>query len=129
MNALRLSTATIALLLAGHAAALPITATTGSDFTIYYDSIGGEPPAVVNGLTGEVRFYDFSFAANGSNTDVTFGFDIFNSSQTPVATSRISTLGFNTTPNIVMNSASNDVAGIFDTIAFGGNVPNQGTVE
>lgn len=106
--------------------AVPITATSSSDFTIKYDGIGGNPVSVVNGLSAEVRFHNFSFSDDGSNTTVIFDFDIFNTSSNPVETSRVSTLGFDTTPDIESGSS---VSGVFDTVTYSGNVPNQGRLE
>ena len=128
-NPIRFGAAFVTALFAANVAALPITATSGSDFTIYFDSIGGEPLASIDGLSAKVRFYNFSFAANGSNTDAMFSFDIFNTSTSPVLTSRVSGLGFNTTPNVDANSTTDTISGIFDSITYGGNVPNQGQME
>lgn len=107
--------------------ALPITATSGSSFTVDYDGIGGSPVGSISGLTASIDYYNFLFTYDGSSqTTLTFDFNVRNTSSSPVSTSRVSTMGFNTTPDIL--SAS--VSGIFSNAdTSGGNVPNQGFVE
>ena len=122
----------IAALVSFNAYALPITATTGSDFTINYDSIGGDPATSVDGLSASVNFYDFTFTLDDTDlnnvfTTVGFSFDVTNTSTAPILTSRVSTLGFSTNPDVIVDDSS--VSGIFDTVSGPGNVPNQGTVE
>jgi hypothetical protein len=120
MKLVRLGAALVAALSAANAGALPITATAGSDFDIYYNYDGA-------GLAGEVRFYDFAFAAGATDTNVTFKFDIFNASLDPVVASRISGLGFDTTPTIDPTGSS--LTGVFNKISYSGNVPGAGTLE
>ena len=128
MRTIKLILTTIVTLTSLNAFAIPITATTGSDFTVDYDAIGGSPVVSIDGLSAQVRYYDFNFAydAIGDVTTVGFDFDVYNNSSLPILTSRISTIGFNTTPNVVLGSSS--VSGIFNTVNDG-NVPNQGVVE
>lgn len=107
----------------------PINATTGSDFTVDYNGFDTSAQTPIAGLTAQARFYNFGFAANGGNTLVTFSIDLTNNSSAPITGSRVSGMGFDTTPNIV-NSGLNSVSGVFDTVSIGGNVPNGvGTVE
>lgn len=110
-----------------NAYALPIAATNGSDFTITYDSIGGTPATDIDGLSASVRYYNFNFSFDGTNTEVMFYFDVSNTSTNPILTSRVSTLGFTTDPDIIYDDSS--VSGVYDNIVDGGNVPNQGAVE
>jgi len=117
------------LMFAGfNAYALPIIATSGSDFTVDYDAIGGDPVVSVDGLSASVRYYDFAFIyfMDTDYTGVSFNFDVTNNSTDPILTSRISTLGFNTTPDLAY--AGSHVDGIYAVIDDG-NVPNQGVVD
>ena len=109
-----------------NAYALPIIATSGSDFTVEYDAIGGDPVASVDGLSASVRYYDFTFIYDGTNfTTMSFNFDVTNDSADPILTSRVSTLGFSTTPDL---ASASSVSGIYSVIEEG-NVPNQGVVD
>lgn len=119
---------TVIALVSLNVSAMPITATTGSDFTVNYDAIGGDPVASVDGLSASVRFYDFAFAYDlgTGKTTLTFDFDVANTSSLPILTSRVTSLGFLTTPDVILGDSS--VSGIFDTVDSG-NVPNQGSVE
>lgn len=128
MKLLKSILTTAIALLSLNVSALPITATTGSDFTVDFDSIGGTPVAAVDGLSASARFYDFAFGYDQllNKTTLTFDFDLTNTSTLPILTSRVTTLGFLTTPNVILGDSS--VSGIFDTVDSG-NVPNQGVVE
>ena len=126
MKTLRAIMITFMALAGFNAYALPIIATSGSDFTVEYDAIGGDPVASVDGLSASVRYYDFAFAYEGPLTMMSFSFDVTNDSTDPILTSRISTLGFNTTPDLVY--AGSHVSGIYSVISDG-NVPNQGVVD
>jgi len=119
---------TVFAVLSFNAFAVPITATSGSDFTVDYDAIGGDPVTSVDGLTASVRYYDFNFLYDLSTntTSLSFDFDVSNTSSLPILTSRVTTLGFLTTPDVILGGSS--VSGIFDTVDSG-NVPNQGSVE
>ena len=112
----------------------PYTATSASDFTVDYNGFTGTPVAVVGGLTAQVRFYNFAFAngtgTHSGQTKVNFDLDVKNNSSSPVTASRISGLGFNTSPAIVSTN-DNKVSGAgFDSVTLAGNMPNGvGTVE
>ena len=128
MKTLRAIIITFMALAGFNAYALPIIATSGSDFTVEYDAIGGDPVASVDGLSASVRYYDFAFTYNDGTdfTTMSFNFDVTNDSADPVLTSRISTLGFSTTPDIYY--AGSYLSGLYSVID-GGNVPNQGVVD
>lgn len=128
MKLLKIILTTAIALLSLNAYALPITATTGSDFTVNFDSIGGTPVASIDGLSASARFYDFAFGYDQSlnKTTLTFDFDLTNTSSLPILTSRVTTVGFLTTPNVILGDSS--VSGLFDKVNSG-NVPNQGVVD
>ena len=128
MKILKIIITAFAALAGFNAYALPITVTSGSDFTVDYDAIGGDPVISIDGLSASVRYYDFAFMYNSRNTYtmMEFSFDVTNTSTDPIYTSRVSSLGFNTTPDLV--TAESSVDGIFAKIDSG-NVPNQGVVE
>jgi hypothetical protein len=105
--------------------AIPISSD-DAPITVDYSGFADEP---IDGLTARVVFRDFGFAYDpGDNqTSVTFYFDVFNTSESPVETSRLSGLAFNTTPNVVVGES--EVSGVFNDVNSG-NYPNQiGSVE
>lgn len=114
-----------ALSLAPNATALPITVTTGS--SVLFDMNGFDGNGVVNGLSSQVTLSGFLFANVSGNTRVDFNYSIYNDSSAPISTSRVSTLAFNTTPNLLTTPAP-VVSGVFNTVNSG-NQPNVGIVE
>jgi len=109
----------------------PITATAGSSFVVDYDGFGGNPVHTILGLTSQVTFSNFTFTnqASYNRTRVTFQAHIENTSGGPVTGSRVSGMGFKTTPDI-LRSAPNSVSGVFDNVTTNGNMPNGiGRVE
>lgn len=108
----------------------PITATEGSSFAVDFDGFTGADHSVVEGLTSSLVFSGFNFS-NYSNvaTRVNFQIEVLNTSTSPITASRVSGLGFFTTPDIV-RSAPNSVTGVFDQVTITGNMPNGiGQVE
>lgn len=104
----------------------PITATNGSSFSVDYNGYTSDD-GVVSGLTSQVNFSNFLFAddAGTNQTIVTFDFEVVNTSSAPVTDSRISGLGFLTTPNV----AGGDVTGVFDSVVFGSDFPQSTPLE
>ncbi|MBI4902604.1 MAG: cistern family PEP-CTERM protein [Acidobacteria bacterium] len=111
----------------------PVTVTSASNLILNFNGFGGDPVQVINGLTAQLYLYNFTFTpGTGSHTgqtQVSFLFDLSNTSSSPVSTSRVSGIAFNTDPDLV-DTSDNSVSGIFNTIVVGPNLPNQiGTVE
>lgn len=92
----------------------------GQSFTIYYDGFGGASPAVIAGLTSNIKFTVDSISGNS----YTLSYLIDNTSSSPITGSRVSTMGFNVDPNY--KTASID--GVFGNVDSG-QVPNFGKVE
>lgn len=130
----------------------PVNTTVGSDIEVNFNGIGGNPVIEQTGLSSSVRFYNFTFTPGamqtiGGNTydfsgltNVQFDMDITNTSVAPITASRVSGVGFLTTPDIVvsLNSTNkkkasinpNTVLDAFTNIQYGGNYPNGlGNVE
>lgn len=125
---------TTAALAATSAQALPITVTSGSSVTFDFNGFYEANPINIPGLTSSATLSAFSFVLNdqagtsNDRTTVSFNYSLSNTSTNPVLTSRVSVLGFNTTPNIL--SSGNSVTGVFSSIARNGNMPNGiGQVE
>ena len=58
-----------------------------------------------------------------------FNYSLTNTSSSPITGSRVSTFGFNTSPNIV-NTTDNVVSGTYSAVLYNSNFPNQiGNVE
>lgn len=111
----------------------PFTATTGSSFVVDFNGFVNNPSNVIDGLTAQVTYSDFAFTPDpaGNRTIVTFQVSIFNNSSLPVTDSRVSALGFNTSPTILSNPGKNKkkaprhtVTGVFNTVTLNGNSPN-----
>lgn len=92
----------------------------GQSFTIYFDGFGGDPAAVIPGLTSNIKFTVDSI----SGSTYTLSYLIDNTSGAPITGSRVSTMGFNVDPNF--QSAS--INGVFGSVDSG-QVPNFGKVE
>jgi hypothetical protein len=115
---------------------LPFTASAGSDFTVDYDGFINNGATIISGLTAQAEFKDFTFT-NGAGTHsgqtlVTFNVNLLNNSSAPITASRVSSLEFDTSPNIVDtsdNSITTNPANVFTSVHIGGNTPNVGTVE
>jgi hypothetical protein len=125
---------TAAALAATSAQALPITVTSGSSVTFDFNGFYESNPINIPGLQSSATLSAFSFVLNdqtgtaNDRTTVSFNYSLSNTSTNPVLTSRVSVLGFKTTPNIL--SSGNVVTGIFSTVARNGNMPNGiGVVE
>ncbi len=101
-------------------AALITVDSVGDTFAVDFDgNVGGLPLA---GLTAHAVFTVESFDANGS---IGFKIDLTNTSSGGIG-SRVSGLGFDTTPNLTGASST----GIFDTAVLGSAYPNGfGSIE
>lgn len=114
------------------AIALPITVTSGSSFSVSYDGFFSSSETAIDGLTAAATFSNFDFAStvvNGqSATRVTFAYLVSNTSTNPVLTSRVSSLAFFTTPNI-LTTGPNGVTGVFTTVTSGNHPNGVGVVE
>ncbi|HUQ90701.1 MAG TPA: cistern family PEP-CTERM protein [Bryobacteraceae bacterium] len=137
MNTLRLHFPAILMaglcVFTGLAAAAPITLTSASNVLINFDGSGGVPVQLVNGLSAQLHLYGFSFntgtGSHAGETLVEFSFDVANTSSSPVVSSRITGVGFNTTPDLV-DTADNGVNGVFENIVMAPTFPNSiGTVD
>ena len=109
-----------------------VMSTNSAPATIDYNGFIGGASNVISGLTSQVTFSDFTFldVLAGNKTRVTFKMNIKNNSSSPITASRVSGLGFFTTPTIL--SGGNTVSGVFDSVTTGRNtnMPNQiGRVE
>jgi hypothetical protein len=109
----------VCLLLAGIAVAGP-TATAGSSFSVDYNGHTLNAANTIAGLGARVDFYNFSFTQHTlfNRTEVQFGMRITNTSGGPVTASRISALGFNTSPEYAI-IAPNSVSGAFSRSSSG----------
>ncbi len=123
---------TAAALFSGSAVALPISVTTGSSFSVHYDGFYESSHIPISGLQAEATFSDFDLASavvNGQTaTRVTFNYLLGNTSTNPVLTSRVSSLAFFTTPNI-LNVSTATVTGVFNGVATGNHPNGVGRVE
>ena len=120
------------MLLSTSAVALPITVSSGSSFSVDYDGYYSSAETAIDGLTAAAIFSKFDFASavvNGqSATRVTFSYLVSNTSTNPVLTSRVSSLAFFTTPNILSTNL-NGVTGVFTTVTSGNHPNGVGVVE
>lgn len=137
----------------------PVNATALSDILVNFNGIGGNQVVVQTGLSSSVRFYNFSFTAGPGSlqtidgntydfsglTNVKFDMDITNTSSAPITASRVTAVGFLTTPEIVtsLNSTNltkqgksagtidpNAVTNVFTNVDYNSNFPNGlGNVE
>jgi len=123
---------TAAVLFSASAAGLPITVSSGSSISVNYDGFYSSSEIAIDGLTAAAIFSNFDFASavvNGqSATRVTFAYLVSNTSTNPVLTSRVSSLAFFTTPNILSTNL-NDVTGVFTTLTSGNHPNGVGVVE
>jgi hypothetical protein len=62
-------------------------------------------------------------SGNIQATKVFFNYSLFNDSASPVLTSRVSNIAFDTTANII-SSAPNAVTGVFGSVRYNANQPN-----
>ncbi len=113
--------------LAPNTFALPLTVTTGTNVTFNMNGFDGN--GTVTGLSSEVTLSGFVFANEGGNTRVDFNYSIYNDSSSPVNTSRVSTLAFNTSPNLLLDPAPSLSPGGIFSVVNAGNQPNVGIVE
>jgi hypothetical protein len=125
----------IGAMLAGNAVfGGPLTVAPGSDVTLNFNGYGGDPVQVIGGLSASLQLNGFTFTFDSAGlhagqTSVTFNYSLTNTSTSPITASRVSTFGFNTTPNIV-NTADNVVSGTYSAVLYNSNFPNQiGNVE
>ena len=78
-----------------------------------------------NGFT----FTFYSIGVHSGQTSVAFNYSLTNTSSSPITGSRVSTFGFNTSPNTV-NTTDNVVSGTYSAVLYNSNFPNQiGNVE
>ncbi len=123
---------TAAVLFSASALALPITVSSGSSFSVNYDGFYSSSEIAIDGLTAAATFSNFDFASavvNGqSATRVTFTYLVSNTSTNPVLTSRVSSLAFFTTPNILSTNLDG-VTGVFNTLTSGNHPNGVGVVE
>jgi hypothetical protein len=128
----RIFALTAAALFSGSAIALPIAATTGSSFSVHYDGFYESSHIAISGLQAEATFSSFDFASavvgGQTATRVTFNYLLSNTSTNPVLTSRVSSLAFFTTPNILSVSESG-VTGVFSGVATGNHPNGVGRVD
>jgi hypothetical protein len=112
------------------ATSFPVVVGTGDSFDVDFNGFVGSPSGVIPGLTSAATFSGFTFTFDSVNslTQVTFSFDLTNNSSSLITGSRVSGLGFFTTPNV--NGTGNTVSGVFDNVTVSGNMPNGiGVVE
>jgi hypothetical protein len=100
--------------------------------TVNYNGFIGGGSNIISGLTSQVTFSDFKFqdVLAGNKTQVTFRMNIKNNSASPITASRVSGLGFFTTPTVL--TSGNTISGVFNSVTTGRNtnMPNQiGRVE
>lgn len=132
--ALKLSAAALALAIAipaqaavtlsgtGTGTTLTTSGVSGGSATIFFDGFGGDPAAVIGGLTSKLVLTFTSLVGNTA----TFGYELTDTSSAPITASRIPFFGFNSNPDIVSATST----GIYDSPQVGGgNVPNIGNVE
>ena len=113
--------------------AAPITITSASNVTLDFNGFYDSSNINIPGLSGRVNLSNFVFTnANAGTlpaTIVSMNYTIINNSTAPVLTGRISNFAFDTTPTL-LNTALNQVTGVFNTVAVDANQPNGiGTVE
>jgi hypothetical protein len=117
MVRLHLPIAIAALLSASAASANIITVgagDVGKSYIVNYD--GFSDGNVINGLTGQTTFK----LTGVTGTSYSFDYQVANTSQQPIDSSRISIFGFNTDPNISGASST----GLFDQVETNSNVPS-----
>lgn len=117
MIRLHLPIAIAALLSASAASANIITVgagDVGKSYIVNYD--GFSDGNVINGLTGQTTFK----LTGVTGTSYSFDYQVANTSQQPIDSSRISIFGFNTDPNISGASST----GLFDQVETNSNVPS-----
>lgn len=123
MKMLGITGAALALLAmptVAHADAIVLdSSNVGSAFIVNYNGFDGS--GAIDGLTGLATFTLQSVTANS----YTFGYNVTNSSTSPITTSRISGFGFNTDPTLSGASST----GAFNVVATDSNVPNIGVVD
>lgn len=86
--------------------------TSGGSQTVFMNGLT-DGPTLIPGLTGQLTL-TFSSVTNGGLT-YNFLYDLFNSSSAPITASRISSFGFNTSPDV----ASGVATGVFNTVHVG----------
>lgn len=125
----------IGAMLAGNAVfGGPLTVAPGSDIKLNFNGFGGDPVQSIGGLSASLQLNGFTFTfysagVHAGQTSVTFNYSLTNTSTSPITASRVSTFGFNTTPNIV-NTTDNVVSGTYSAVLYNSNFPNQiGNVE
>lgn len=100
----------------------------GGVAVVNFDGFGGDPAAVIPGLTSSITFTfnGSSFNAGTNRSTFNFSYDVLNSASAPITDSRISLFGFSTNPDLTGATST----GVFDFADIsGGNVPNHGVVE
>lgn len=95
----------------------------GSTFTISFNGFTGSPAGVIPGLSADIQFTLTSFVSTANTSSWGFSYIISNTSGAPVTASRLSTFGFDTNPNV--NTGSTSASGIFSSITYNANQPNQ----
>lgn len=111
----------VSMISAGNANAVSFD-TVGDSTTIFYNGI--VEGAVQAGLTAEADFELAGILNGGTNWE--FDVTIRNTSSSPILASRVSSLGFDTDPNVdVSESTASGVFGVINS----GNVPQLGNVE
>src|SRR5688572_4995348 len=95
---------TVAQSIATAGVTLPVTATAGSSFTVDFNG-HTTSSNIIDGLTSAVTFSNFSFTDNSlfNWTRVQFQAEVTNNSSAPITASRVSGLGFRTSPNLSSN--------------------------
>ena len=113
--------------------AMPVTATTGSSLAFDINGFHTAAETPIPGLSALVTFSQFTFQnvslLGQSLTQVRFRYSLTNDSASPVTSSRISNIAFNTSPSISW-WAPHTVTGVFDEVRIYRNQPNGiGVVE
>lgn len=93
-------------------------------WTINYNGFNDSP---ITGLTSSILYNFVGTTFASGQTTYNFQYQISNTSSAPITSSRLSTFGFDTNPNLVANGASS--TGIFTSQSYNSNVPNIGTIE
>lgn len=130
--AVALAVVGIGLLSPTAAHAFPITvssATVGSSFGVLFSGTLNPPAGAAQpGLAAQATFTLSSWTLNYNgtgNTRALFSVSLANVSASPVTASRVSGLGFNTTPNV----AGGSVSGVFSNFKYTGNVSYPGNIS
>jgi hypothetical protein len=120
---------TVGLAAAGSAGAVVTSITFDSlndSGQIFLDGFGGDPPAVVAGLTSDVTYT----LTGHTGTDWTFSYLIHNTSGAPILTSRVSMIGFDVDPNVIGGANGLVIInGVLPNEDQNGNTPNHGNTE